>query len=137
MWSSFLRSPLKYQKFSTVLANRAYCQSFKLLVYGRALTKLSTFRHCDFVLGFQSEKKFHSLTMSVPAEIQAKIDAVENVDIDPDGRIKYVLIKLYHPDHEENFKYITRGYSWAEWHGKGFCEIFKVFAFFGVHAIRS
>ena len=45
------------------------------------------------------------------------LDEVEDVDIDANGRFKYVLIKLYHPDSEENYKYIVRGYKWAGFHG--------------------
>jgi len=45
------------------------------------------------------------------------LDEVEDVDIDANGRFKYVLIKLYHPDSEENYKYIVRGYKWAGYHG--------------------
>ena len=46
---------------------------------------------------------------------KAKLDAVSNVDIDSNGRFKYVLIKLYI---ENESKTIVRGYGWAEYHGK-------------------
>ena len=49
---------------------------------------------------------------------KANLDEVEDVDIDDNGRFKYVLIKLYHPNYEENYKYIVRGYKWAGFHGK-------------------
>lgn len=49
--------------------------------------------------------------------MQAKLDAVADVDIDDHGRFKYVLIKVYYGEKDE-FKYIVRGYSWAEYHSK-------------------
>ena len=48
----------------------------------------------------------------------SNLDQVEDVDIDTSGKFKYVLIKLYHPDSEEDYKYIVRGYKWAGFHGK-------------------
>lgn len=45
--------------------------------------------------------------------MKAKLDAVEDVKIDPSGRFKYILIKLYIGDHT---KYIVRGFKWAEYH---------------------
>ena len=47
---------------------------------------------------------------------EAKFDAIPTVDIDTEGRFKYILIKVYSGKDEE-FKYITRGYAWAEYHG--------------------
>ena len=39
----------------------------------------------------------------------------ESVSIDPNGRFKYILIKLKHNNQE---KYLVRGYKWAEYHGR-------------------
>ena len=47
---------------------------------------------------------------------KAKFDAIPDVDIDPAGTFKYVLIKV-HSNEGDDFKYITRGYSWGEFHG--------------------
>ena len=49
-------------------------------------------------------------------DLQAKLDAVEDVAID-NGTFKYVLIKLYYGEKDE-FKYIVRGNCEAEFHGK-------------------
>lgn len=45
----------------------------------------------------------------------AKLAAIEDVDIDGSGRFKYVLIKC---SVGERSKFIVRGYKWAEYHGK-------------------
>lgn len=50
----------------------------------------------------------------------AKLEAVPLVDIDPEGRFKYILIKVYgkqESDGTEPSKLIVRGYTRAEWHG--------------------
>ena len=47
---------------------------------------------------------------------KAKFDAIPDVDIDQAGTFKYVLIKV-HGSEKDDFKYITRGYSWGEFHG--------------------
>ena len=52
--------------------------------------------------------------------IDAKLDAVPFVDIDNEGRFKYILIKVYgkeKSDGSEPSKVIVRGYLRAEWHG--------------------
>ena len=51
---------------------------------------------------------------------QAKLDAVPDVEIDPSGRFKYVLIKLYVDDGapDEKFKFIVRGNARGEYHGE-------------------
>ena len=54
------------------------------------------------------------------------LDSVEDVDIDESGRFKYILVKVWPLDDEKTFKYIVRGYKWAEYHGK-FSLSFKVF----------
>ncbi len=45
---------------------------------------------------------------------QAKLDAVPDVDIDPEGKFKYVLIKATIGNLE---KLLVRGNCRAEWHG--------------------
>ncbi len=42
------------------------------------------------------------------------LDKIENVKIDSNGRFKYILIKLIHNNQE---KFIVRGFKWAEYHG--------------------
>ena len=42
---------------------------------------------------------------------------IPNVDIDGDGRFKYVLIKVYNKPDNVNFKYIVRGNKRAGYHG--------------------
>lgn len=52
--------------------------------------------------------------------MEAKLEAVENVQIDDEGVFKYVLIKVYGPekqDGSEPSKIVVRG-SLKEWHGK-------------------
>lgn len=41
--------------------------------------------------------------------------SIQNIDIDPEGRFKYVLIKLKDKS-TKKFRYIIRGYSWASFH---------------------
>lgn len=53
--------------------------------------------------------------------VDAKLDAISVVDIDDEGRFKYILIKVYGPersDGTEPSKLIVRGYKRAQWHGK-------------------
>lgn len=52
--------------------------------------------------------------------VDAKLEAVPAVDIDSEGRFKYILIKVYgreKSDGSEPSKLIVRGYKRAEWHG--------------------
>lgn len=52
--------------------------------------------------------------------MDAKLAAVPLVDIDEEGRFKYILIKVYAkelPDGSEPSKLIVRGFRRAEWHG--------------------
>lgn len=52
--------------------------------------------------------------------MDAKLEAVPLVDIDDEGRFKYILIKVYgkeQPDGTEPSKLIVRGYKRAQWHG--------------------
>lgn len=53
--------------------------------------------------------------------MDAKLEAVPLVDIDDEGRFKYILIKVYgreQADGTEPSKLIVRGYKRAQWHGK-------------------
>ena len=42
------------------------------------------------------------------------LSSISNVNIDPAGRYKYILIKLSHNNEE---KYVVRGFAWAGYHG--------------------
>lgn len=46
------------------------------------------------------------------------LDQIPDVDIDPDGVFKYVLIRV-HAAPAGQSKEIVRGYKWAEYHGEG------------------
>ncbi|CAL1272116.1 unnamed protein product [Larinioides sclopetarius] len=49
--------------------------------------------------------------------MEEKLDSVESVKID-DGTFKYILVKVYDPDNEDNvFKFIVRGDASAPYHG--------------------
>ena len=48
----------------------------------------------------------------------SKLDEVVEVDIDPEGRFKYILVKIR--DSGNNTKTIVRGYKWASYHGELF-----------------
>ncbi len=48
------------------------------------------------------------------AECLAKIP---EVDLDPNGVFKYVLIRVHSTD-DESYVDIVRGYAWAEYHGR-------------------
>lgn len=50
-----------------------------------------------------------------------KLKAVPDVDIDKNGKFKYILIKVHDPDKEREFKHIVRGTAKAAYHGKPFC----------------
>ena len=47
--------------------------------------------------------------------LEAKLAAVDEVDIDNSGKFKYVLIKVTAGSHS---KFVVRGFDWAEFHGK-------------------
>lgn len=52
--------------------------------------------------------------------MDAKLAAIPLVDIDDEGRFKYILIKVYGPaqaDGTEPSKLIVRGFKRAQWHG--------------------
>lgn len=53
-------------------------------------------------------------------KMDAKLEAIPLVDIDDEGRFKYILIKVYgreQADGTEPSKLIVRGYKRAQWHG--------------------
>lgn len=53
--------------------------------------------------------------------MEAKLAAVPLVDIDSEGRFKYILIKVWGKqlaDGSEPSKLIVRGFQRAEWHGE-------------------
>lgn len=57
---------------------------------------------------------------SYSKQMDAKLEAVPLVDIDDEGRFKYILIKVYgreQSDGSEPSKLIVRGYKRAQWHG--------------------
>lgn len=57
---------------------------------------------------------FTSAFAKMSAERLAKIP---EVDLDPDGVFKYVLIRV-HSKTDESYVDIVRGYAWAEYHGR-------------------
>lgn len=60
------------------------------------------------------ENRFYSQKMD------AKLEAIPLVDIDKEGRFKYILIKVYgkeKSDGTEPSKLIVRGYKRCQWHG--------------------
>ena len=46
------------------------------------------------------------------------MDQVADVDIEPDGVYKYILIKVSDKKSSAS-KMVVRGYSWADYHGEG------------------
>ncbi|XP_021933692.1 14 kDa phosphohistidine phosphatase-like isoform X1 [Zootermopsis nevadensis] len=49
-----------------------------------------------------------------------KLESIPDVEIDPDGTFKYVLIKVYggkKADSSEEVKTVVRGFKWGEYHG--------------------
>ena len=55
----------------------------------------------------------------IPANVQAKADAIPDVDIDGEGRFKYILITVQYKDGDRylDVKQIVRAYKRAEFHG--------------------
>lgn len=47
-----------------------------------------------------------------------KFSNVSDVEIDANGRFKYILIKVIDKTQGGAFKYIVRGFDWANYHGK-------------------
>ena len=46
------------------------------------------------------------------------LSAVPDVEIDANGRFKYILIKVIDNSGDGAYKYIVRGFDWADYHGK-------------------
>lgn len=58
--------------------------------------------------------------------MDAKLDAIPLVDIDAEGRFKYILIKVHgkeQADGSEPSKLIVRGFLRAEWHADIYDEV--------------
>lgn len=73
--------------------------------------------------------------------MDAKLEAVPLVDIDDEGRFKYILIKVYgreQADGTEPSKLIVRGYKRAQWHGneKHFFYVLNVWYKIGIVLIE-
>lgn len=67
------------------------------------------------VLNFAVVLGLFSPTFAImSAERLAKIP---EVDLDPNGVFKYVLIRVHSKD-DESYVDIVRGYAWAEYHGR-------------------
>lgn len=68
--------------------------------------------------------------------MDAKLEAVPLVDIDNEGRFKYILIKVYgreQADGTEPTKLIVRGYKRAEWHGNFKIQINLSYSLIHIH----
>lgn len=46
-----------------------------------------------------------------------RLAKVPEVDLDPNGVFKYVLIRVHSKD-DDSYVDIVRGYAWAEYHGR-------------------
>lgn len=64
---------------------------------------------------------------------KAKLDAVQDVDIDENGKFKYVLIKIYTDDEGLNCKNIVRGYGWAGYHADIYDDTSERLSGLGIH----
>ncbi|XP_030624234.1 14 kDa phosphohistidine phosphatase isoform X2 [Chanos chanos] len=47
-----------------------------------------------------------------------RLAKIPEVDIDPDGVFKYVLIRVHSKEDDDSSVDIVRGYAWAEYHGQ-------------------
>ena len=50
-----------------------------------------------------------------------KLSNVSDVEIDENGRFKYILIKVIDDTQGNVYKYIVRGFAWASYHGRFLC----------------
>lgn len=50
-----------------------------------------------------------------------KLSNIPDVEIDENGRFKYILIKVIDDTHDNVYKYIVRGFAWASYHGRFLC----------------
>lgn len=46
-----------------------------------------------------------------------RLAKIPDVDLDPNGVFKYVLIRVHSKD-DDSYVDIVRGYAWAEYHGR-------------------
>ena len=53
-----------------------------------------------------------------------KLKAISDVNIEKNGKFKYILLKVHDPAKEREFKHIVRGSSKAEYHGMYNIETF-------------
>lgn len=60
---------------------------------------------------------------SLGAAKNPKLKAIADVDIDKNGKFKYILIKVHDPSKEREFKHIVRGSARAQFHGDIFDEV--------------
>ena len=58
------------------------------------------------------------VTANMAEGTSTKFPHVPDVDIDANGRFKYILIKVMDTTQAGTFKYIVRGFDWADYHGK-------------------
>ena len=58
------------------------------------------------------------ITANMAEGTLTKFPHVPDVDIDANGRFKYILIKVMDKTQGGTFKYIVRGFDWAGYHGK-------------------
>ena len=58
------------------------------------------------------------ITANMAEGTSTKFPHVPDVDIDADGRFKYILIKVIDKTQGGAFKHIVRGFDWANYHGK-------------------
>lgn len=49
------------------------------------------------------------------------LSKISDVEIDENGRFKYILIKVIDDTHGNVYKYIVRGFAWANYHGRFRC----------------
>lgn len=94
---------------------------FSFIVF--SFSNLSLFTGIRLLRSISSAKFASNLIKSryYSRKMDAKLEAVPLVDIDGEGRFKYILIKVYgkeRADGTEPSKLIVRGYRRAEWHGK-------------------
>ena len=57
------------------------------------------------------------ITANMAEGTSTKFPNVPDVDIDANGRFKYILIKVMDKTPGGAFKYIVRGFDWADYHG--------------------
>ena len=58
------------------------------------------------------------ITANMAEGTSTKFANISDVDIDANGRFKYILIKVMDKTQGSAFKYIVRGFDWANYHGK-------------------